>query len=153
MKYIALTFDDGREDNVSVAYPIMARYGLTATLFVTTGYLDGTWTRDPAWAYSGEPITIDQLRLLRDAGWEIGLHGDWHRTSLEDWQSALAKLKAGDSIHGILAVPCQILRSMSRRSSILSTRWGRKRLHTSGGVARAIPKKSETEFSSRCTRI
>ena len=94
MKYIALTFDDGREDNVSVAYPIMARYGLTATLFVTTGYLDGTWTRDPAWAYSGEPMTIDQLRLLRDAGWEIGLHGDWHRTSLEDWQSALAKLKS-----------------------------------------------------------
>lgn len=93
MKYIALTFDDGREDNASVAYPIMARYGLTATLFVTTGYLDGTWTRDPAWAYSGEPMSVDQLRLLRDAGWEIGLHGDWHQTSLEDWQSALEKLR------------------------------------------------------------
>lgn len=93
MKYVALTFDDGREDNASVACPIMARYDLTATLFVTTGYLDGTWTRDPEWAYSGEPMTLGQLCQLRDAGWEIGLHGDWHRTSLEDWQSALEKLR------------------------------------------------------------
>lgn len=92
MKYIALTFDDGREDNASVAFPILQRYGMAATLFVTTGYLDHTWTRDPEWIYSGEPMTIEQLRLLRDGGWEIGLHGDRHRTSLEDWQSALAKL-------------------------------------------------------------
>ena len=94
MKYVALTFDDGREDNASVAYPILERCGMKATLFVTTGYIDRSWTRDPEWAYSGEPMTLAQLRQLRDAGWEIGLHGDWHRTSLEDWQSALAKLNA-----------------------------------------------------------
>ena len=94
MKYVALTFDDGREDNASVAYPILERCGMKATLFVTTGYIDRSWTRDPEWAYSGEPMTLAQLRQLRDADWEIGLHGDWHRTSLEDWQSALAKLNA-----------------------------------------------------------
>lgn len=94
MKQIALTFDDGREDNATIANPILRRYGLNATLFVTTGYLDHTWARDPRWTYSGEPMTIDQLRQLRDGGWEIGLHGDWHRTALEDWKSALEKLKA-----------------------------------------------------------
>ncbi|MGE5101168.1 MAG: polysaccharide deacetylase family protein, partial [Deltaproteobacteria bacterium] len=37
----SLTFDDGYEDNVSVALPILARRGFTATFFIATGYLDG----------------------------------------------------------------------------------------------------------------
>jgi len=37
----ALTFDDGYEDNVSVAFPILRKHGLTATFFIATGYLDG----------------------------------------------------------------------------------------------------------------
>ena len=37
----AITFDDGYEDNASVAMPILQRHGLTATFFVASGYLDG----------------------------------------------------------------------------------------------------------------
>jgi peptidoglycan/xylan/chitin deacetylase (PgdA/CDA1 family) len=36
---LAITFDDGYEDNHSVALPILQRHGLTATFFVCTGYL------------------------------------------------------------------------------------------------------------------
>ena len=38
MKYVSITFDDGREDNYSVALPVMERYGMKGTVFVTTGF-------------------------------------------------------------------------------------------------------------------
>jgi peptidoglycan/xylan/chitin deacetylase (PgdA/CDA1 family) len=38
---VCITFDDGYADNVEVAGPILARYGLPATFFIATGFLDG----------------------------------------------------------------------------------------------------------------
>ena len=37
---VALTFDDGYADNVSVAQPLLERQEIPATIFVTTGYVD-----------------------------------------------------------------------------------------------------------------
>jgi peptidoglycan/xylan/chitin deacetylase (PgdA/CDA1 family) len=36
-----VTFDDGYRDNYTVAAPVLKRYGLPATIFVSTGFLDG----------------------------------------------------------------------------------------------------------------
>lgn len=38
---VAITFDDGYANNLEVAAPILAARGLTATFFVTTGFIDG----------------------------------------------------------------------------------------------------------------
>lgn len=38
---MAITFDDGYEDNASVALPVLRRHGLPATFFIATGFLDG----------------------------------------------------------------------------------------------------------------
>ena len=38
---LVITFDDGYADNAEVALPILQRYGLTASFFVSSGFLDG----------------------------------------------------------------------------------------------------------------
>jgi peptidoglycan/xylan/chitin deacetylase (PgdA/CDA1 family)/CelD/BcsL family acetyltransferase involved in cellulose biosynthesis len=47
---IAITFDDGYEDNYRNAFPILQRYDLPATIFLSTGPID-----------SGEPLCFERL--------------------------------------------------------------------------------------------
>jgi peptidoglycan/xylan/chitin deacetylase (PgdA/CDA1 family) len=47
---VAITFDDGYLDNYENAFPILQRYGLPATIFLTTGCID-----------SDEPLWFEQM--------------------------------------------------------------------------------------------
>jgi peptidoglycan/xylan/chitin deacetylase (PgdA/CDA1 family)/CelD/BcsL family acetyltransferase involved in cellulose biosynthesis len=47
---VGITFDDGYRDNYQNAFPILKRYGLPATIFLTTGVID-----------SHEPLWFEQL--------------------------------------------------------------------------------------------
>lgn len=94
MRYISFTFDDGRNDNYDIAYPIMKKYGYCGTVYCTTGYIDGSWQKRADWISTKKPLTVDQLKELEENGWEIALHGDKHITQKEDLETALAKLKS-----------------------------------------------------------
>ena len=43
---LAINFDDGYQDNYQNAFPILQRYGLPASIFLTTGSID---SREPLW--------------------------------------------------------------------------------------------------------
>jgi peptidoglycan/xylan/chitin deacetylase (PgdA/CDA1 family) len=57
---VVLTFDDGSADFAGYAWPALVERGLTATLYVTAGALDGT--------------SRQQVVRLADQGCEIGAH-------------------------------------------------------------------------------
>lgn len=63
-KAVMITVDDGYRSFYSVAYPILKRYGFTATMFIYTNFV----------GVSSKAITWDQLRELKDNGFTIGSH-------------------------------------------------------------------------------
>lgn len=66
---IALTFDDGYRDNLTVALPLLEKFQLPMTIFVTAGFLD----REPY-------LSKSELReLARHPLVTVGAHGLWHR--------------------------------------------------------------------------
>jgi peptidoglycan/xylan/chitin deacetylase (PgdA/CDA1 family) len=72
-KPVVLTFDDGTADFYDVALPLLARYGFTATLFATSGWIAGRGGRAGRNAPAGM-LTWDQLAEIAGAGIEIGAH-------------------------------------------------------------------------------
>ena len=71
----AITFDDGYESVYTYAFPILRHYGLTATVFVNTGYCGKRNTWDVNLGGLTFPhLSWEQIRELDKAGWEIGSH-------------------------------------------------------------------------------
>lgn len=76
---VGLTFDDGYEDFLRHALPVLLRHGFTATAFVIAGRLGGqnSWDADgPRKAL----MTSAQVREVASAGMEIASHGLRHVT-------------------------------------------------------------------------
>ena len=74
---VGLTFDDGYEDFLRYALPVLERHGFSATAFVIAGRLGGV----NAWDRLGprKPLmTASQVRTVAAAGIEIGSHGLQH---------------------------------------------------------------------------
>ncbi|MDZ7332029.1 MAG: polysaccharide deacetylase family protein [candidate division KSB1 bacterium] len=72
---IIITFDDSDESVLLHAFPIMQAAGFQATLFIVSGYV-GHWNRWDAnlgGIYSRH-LSWDQIKLLVQAGWEVGSH-------------------------------------------------------------------------------
>lgn len=78
-KSVLITMDDGYRSVYDIAYPILKKCGLTATLFVYTSFV----------GVSGSAMTWDQLREMKANGFAIGSHTMFH--------SDLTKQKDGET--------------------------------------------------------
>jgi peptidoglycan/xylan/chitin deacetylase (PgdA/CDA1 family) len=77
---LSITFDDGYLDNFQVAAPILQKYRLPATFFVTTGFLGTSFVAPWDAALSVAPSWMNwaHVRELASLGFEIGSHSDRH---------------------------------------------------------------------------
>lgn len=94
MKFVAFTFDDGRSDNYLLAKQIMDQYQFCGTVYITTGFIDGTWEDRNVLQSPTRPLTVEEINALHASGWEIGLHGDKHKTQSNDMRIARNKLQS-----------------------------------------------------------
>lgn len=117
---VAITFDDGYRTVFEVARPIMDRLGYVGTVFVPTDFPGQpgpmAWPGIDQWlgtAHQDELrcMSWEQLRVLRDAGWEIGAHGCSHPDlpKLSDQQLERELRDSRRRLEQELAKPCQSL--------------------------------------------
>ncbi|MCB2188123.1 MAG: polysaccharide deacetylase family protein [Deltaproteobacteria bacterium] len=79
-RQVVLTFDDGFRNFFTHAWPQLAERGMTATVFVVSGELDGANTWDQPKGEPAEPLlSRAELLELDRAGVEIGGHSHSHR--------------------------------------------------------------------------
>ena len=70
-----MAFDDGLQEHLSIALPILQELGARATFYVVSGYLGRTTDALP---YQGQHLGAQDVLALRDAGMEIGSHTRTH---------------------------------------------------------------------------
>jgi peptidoglycan/xylan/chitin deacetylase (PgdA/CDA1 family) len=68
-KTVALTFDDGYQDNLTVALPVLEMFRLPMTVFVVAGFVgtEGYLSKDELREIARHPLVT------------VGAHGLWHR--------------------------------------------------------------------------
>ena len=84
-KSVLITMDDGYRSVYEIAYPILKKYGFTATLFIYTSFVGA----------SPMAITWEQLKEMKKSGFTIGSHSIYH--------SDLTRLKVGETEQQYLA--------------------------------------------------
>lgn len=91
---VGLTFDDGYEDFLHAAVPVLERFGFSATVFVVVGELGGEnrWDQKPRMKLLG----TDGLREVSERGMEVGSHGMNH-AKLSGLGPELLEQEANDS--------------------------------------------------------
>jgi peptidoglycan/xylan/chitin deacetylase (PgdA/CDA1 family) len=89
---VALSFDDGMDDNHQIVLPILREHRIPASVFVTTGLIGeaNPWMSPDSGA---RMMTVEELRDLAAAGFEIGSHTVTHPDLSElDYETCLTEM-------------------------------------------------------------
>lgn len=132
---VAITFDDGYASVANVAAPIMARYGIAGTVYLTAACIgvdeSNRKESDPALGHlHGEHfMTWSEAGSLRDAGWQIGSHGFDHVDLTLQGPKALENqlIASKDLIESTLGIRCDAF----------AYPWGRNTISTRRAVSAA----------------
>lgn len=78
-KAVVLTFDDGFESNYSIAFPILKELGFTATIFLTTDYINKTCAWDKEDNIPDLPLlSWEMIEEMSKAGIDFQSHTATH---------------------------------------------------------------------------
>lgn len=77
-KFICITFDDGYQNIIDFAFPILKKYNFVATVFVISNFVGKFNTWDFGFGIRFKHLDWNELNILLDNGWEIGSHSANH---------------------------------------------------------------------------
>lgn len=78
-KVVGITFDDGYQNNVRNALPVLTKHGFTATCYGVSSMIGGTNSWDRHIGVAEKPLmTFQDWCSWRDAGMDIGSHTRTH---------------------------------------------------------------------------
>jgi len=114
---VAITFDDAYRSVLALAFPILDRLGLPATVFVPTSFAGASapmaWPGIDHWSGGDHerellPLGWPELRGLSERGWEIGSHTVSHPrlTQLDDRDLAAELGESKQACEEALGAPC-----------------------------------------------
>lgn len=97
---VSITFDDGYDDNFIHALPVLMQYGIKATFYVTTGFVDRDPTvMDRMQRLREMPVSAlswKQLGEIHQAGMEVGSHSITH-VNLAELEPEALRVELRDS--------------------------------------------------------
>lgn len=78
--YAVVTFDDGYEDNYIYAFPILQKFNIDATMFITTGFINGEVDIRNIFKEYGQLKILNwiQIREMQRFGISFGSHTHTH---------------------------------------------------------------------------
>lgn len=100
---VAITFDDAYRSVLTHAAPVLARYGLPATVFTPSAYIGDRNRWDPPAGAALEIMDEAELRAADAAGIAVESHGHQH-LDLSDASEDEARADLGPSIERLAAV-------------------------------------------------
>ena len=119
-RHLTITFDDGYQDNFENAAPVLERLSLPATFFVISQWI-GTdvvpwWDRQQGVRHPG--MTWDQVRSLRQRGFDVGAHT---RTHVD-----LGKVSVAEAREEIVGARIDLERELGARVESFAYPYGRR---------------------------
>lgn len=107
-KVVGLTFDDGYQNNVQHALPILRRHGFTATCYGVSSMIGGTNSWDRGKVAEKPLMTQQDWCVWRDAGMDIGSHTRTHAKLTELTPEQALDQIAGSKLDLENALDCEV---------------------------------------------
>ncbi len=92
-KYVVFSFDDGRLDTYTGAYPVLKRYNMPFTFNVCTDFVQNQSRYDCFRSADNKSVDATHLVEMQQNGVEIACHGHLHLNTREDVQDNIAALR------------------------------------------------------------
>ncbi|MGQ0710514.1 MAG: polysaccharide deacetylase family protein [Rhodoferax sp.] len=77
-KVVGITFDDGYQNNVRNALPVLRKHGFTATCYGVSGLIGATNEWDHGKVATQPLMTLQEWRTWCEAGMDVGAHTQTH---------------------------------------------------------------------------